>query len=124
VRRACRTGPAGTTATRLNLDTRTGDDDVSIGGQIYEGQLRTGAGNDLFDVSTTSFVRAFVDMGDGVDVLRFGGERSEYTLTSTSGDNYVFGSGSNRLDVLDVQAIVFGDGVILGDQALGAQHLP
>jgi hypothetical protein len=112
----------GSYETRLSLNSGAGDDEISINGQLYEGSQITGEGNDVLEVRTTSFVRAHIDMGPGNDILALSGDMSDYNITEINGNNYVFGEYNNTLHVYNVEAIVFGDGIIIGDQELGGSY--
>lgn len=100
--------------TRLNLNSGAGDDKITITGQLYEGRQVTGEGDDVLEINTTSFVRAYIDMGSGNDVLKFSGDFSNYNLRSQDGKHFYFGwLYNNIMHVYNVETIIFGDGYVL-----------
>lgn len=111
-------------ATRLGLYTGEGEDTVVVNGQLYEGALSLEGGNDYLSINTTNFVRAYVDMGTGGDVVKFSGDFSQYLLKSQDpiSGRYRFGDYNNTLAIDNVEAVVFGDGTVLGNQSLGKAY--
>ena len=111
--------------TRLRLDTRSGDDTVTINGTLYEGCLRTGADDDVLYVNSRSFVRACINMGPGNDVLVLSGKRSDYGDITDQGDGnykFVIQLYNEYVKIRDVEAIVFGDGDMIGNASLGEPY--
>lgn len=100
-------------ATRLTLDTGDNDDNIVVNGDVYEGNLQTGYGNDVLEVGGIDFVRGYIDMGNGYDTLVLRSPRLDYIIEYTDG-HYILGN-VYQTHAYNVEAVVFGDGIILVD---------
>ncbi|MFK5948322.1 MAG: hypothetical protein QM500_06095 [Methylococcales bacterium] len=110
----------GTGATRVTLNTGSNDDHIIIKGQLYEGSTKSGSGDDILEIGSTSLIRGNIDMGSGDDILVLTGNRSSYTINESNG---VFIIGQyHQTRAYNVEAIVFGDGYIMGDRGLGLSY--
>lgn len=111
--------------TRLDLHTGSNGDKVTINGQLYEGRINLEDGNDVMYINSRNFVRAFVDMGQGIDVLIFSRPFSDFNLVDENDEmhTYKFGTYNSTLRVNNVEAIIFSDGTILGSEAVAEPYL-
>jgi len=70
------------------LTTGKGADDVVVNGDVYEGSLQTGPGNNVLEIGGIDFVRGHVDMEDDYDVFVLRDPRSNYTIKCNN-DHYI-----------------------------------
>ncbi|OSQ42802.1 beta strand repeat-containing protein, partial [Thalassospira alkalitolerans] len=108
-----------------NFDLRGGDDDVVLNGDTNQGNnIRLGDGNDSLTINGDIGQSSALDGGSGDDVLYLGKPSTSYSLQNFTANQGVINTQIIDLDtgqmltVNQIEAISFGDGVVVGNTDL------
>ncbi|MEA1916752.1 MAG: cadherin-like domain-containing protein, partial [Campylobacterota bacterium] len=112
-----------------------GNDTVAIDGQMQSATINTGGGDDYVQLGDVK--NATINLGSGDDVLKLAGSKSDYGIVEegngvvkiVTGDFTRHDNGDSQwieggdwTTVTGAEAIVFGDGTYIGDEALASQY--